>query len=332
MVNALLRVYAIDKSGIITSQTYFQSIITVFTKTFFQICEGIPADALLQERATSILDSLLTNFAKDDLLKKCLELFFPNEAISSADSNVTNERCAPVDLTGPKALEKIMKCTADFATEAIIWSIDEFNRKYQRLMTVFREFVSDSFGGTNNRAVDSLRMEIVDHILAMAWNWTDNSLLAPIFLEAGYAEAAIKWIKKLPSIGSEKQFDRAVISIVHNLSRDKKGLQTLRQNRAFESLMKYKPFANLEDVDEHNDMMQILGMSLIGLATRDHDQKQNQELICEVTEDLYDMCKGASRRKFFRYNGLHLSEILDALECAFANMSIVRHVLGNESQ
>ncbi|CAF0727885.1 unnamed protein product [Adineta steineri] len=83
MVNALLRVYAIDKTRIITSQKYFQSIVTVFTKTLLQICKDVPEDALLQERATNILDSLLTNFAEDDLLKKCLELFFPKKTTPS---------------------------------------------------------------------------------------------------------------------------------------------------------------------------------------------------------------------------------------------------------
>jgi hypothetical protein len=88
MVNALIRVYAIDKSGIITSQEYFQSIVTVFTETLLQICEDprsikFATDALLQECSTNILDSLLTNFAKDDLLKKCLELFFSNKSTPS---------------------------------------------------------------------------------------------------------------------------------------------------------------------------------------------------------------------------------------------------------
>ncbi|CAF0881797.1 unnamed protein product [Adineta steineri] len=50
--------------------------------------KNVPEDALLQERATNILDSLLTNFAKNDLLKKCLELFFPNGATSSAGNAI----------------------------------------------------------------------------------------------------------------------------------------------------------------------------------------------------------------------------------------------------
>ncbi|CAF1154237.1 unnamed protein product [Adineta steineri] len=198
-------------------------------------------------------------------------------------------------------------------------------------------------------------------MLCVVWNWTDNILLAPMFLEAGYAEAAVEWIKKLPLVGLEKKFDLGVISIVYNLSRHKGGLHTFRQNHAFEILMEYKPFVNLENVDEPpvslenvneppvsledvdeppvnlenvdkpSEMMQLLGMSLIVLATSDDDQKQNQEVIRKVTENLYGMCKEASEYIDFRCDGYLLSDILDQLECSFANMSIVQHVLGNQS-
>jgi len=103
MLNALIGVYTVDKSGIITSKKYFQSIINVFTNTLLQIREDlleddtgsttdmcdpysrkIAKDVPLEEWATNILDSLLTNFTKDDLLKNCLELFFSNQTTSSA--------------------------------------------------------------------------------------------------------------------------------------------------------------------------------------------------------------------------------------------------------
>ena len=112
MVNALVHVYTVDKSGIITSQEYFQSIVTVFTKMLLQIRNDIlgydtgsttdtfdsrsmkfATDALLQECATNILDSLLTNFAKGDLLKKCFELFFPNEAKPSTGNVIYECSC-----------------------------------------------------------------------------------------------------------------------------------------------------------------------------------------------------------------------------------------------
>ncbi len=247
------------------------------------------------------------------------------------DSNTTNEQCLLIDLTGPEALEKIMHCTTAFARHAIIQLMDEFSKKYQCVMVVLRKFVSDFIADTNDHSVDSPRMKIVDHILTMTWNWTDNSLRVPIFLKAGYAEAAIQWIEKLPSDDSKTEFDEAVIAIVYNLSRHEDGLRTLRRNRAFEILMEYKLPVNLENVKERDEITQLLGMSLIGLATSDDDQKQNQELIRKVAENLYDMCEQAPRYKNLRSNGYHWSDILDALQRAFANMSIVRHVLGHKS-
>ena len=251
--------------------------------------------------------------------------------LTCLDSTTTTEQCPRIDPTGPRALEKIMNCTADFARKAIIRSMDEFSKKYKYLMIALRDFVHDSLTDTNDQSIDSPRMEIVAHILTMICNWTDNTPLVPIFLDAGYAEAAIEWISKLRSVGSKKEFDETVLAIVYNLSRHEKGLHTLRQNGTFELLMEYKPSVNLENTDKLDDMTQLLGMSLIGLATRDDNLQQIQELIRKVTENLYDMCEKAREDTDLRSNGYHLSDIIDALELAFGNTSIVRHVLGNES-
>ena len=100
-LNTLLRVYTIDKSTVIISQESLQSIIDVFTNSLVNICSEIlpndkddakdlsdslstkSADEIRYNKyAANIFDLLLTNFAQDALLKRCLDLFFSNETPS----------------------------------------------------------------------------------------------------------------------------------------------------------------------------------------------------------------------------------------------------------
>jgi hypothetical protein len=108
MLNAIIRVYAIDTSSIIISQEYFQAMNDVFFKfleQFYQYddkensadnSDDEEKDAEnsdssptkhsqrdLKRHITNIFDSLLTNFAQNGLLKKCLALYFPTNETSN---------------------------------------------------------------------------------------------------------------------------------------------------------------------------------------------------------------------------------------------------------
>ena len=108
ILNALIRVYAVDKSSIITSQEYFQAMNDIFVKFLEQFYEyddnensadnsdddeeknadnsdSSPtkhSQSALKPHIANIFDSLLTNFAQNGRLKKCLELYFTNNETS----------------------------------------------------------------------------------------------------------------------------------------------------------------------------------------------------------------------------------------------------------
>ena len=100
-INILLRIHTIKKSSIEILEGKLQRIIDIFSDSLLVICIKIlsknknntkdlsdslstkPADDIRHSKyAASIFDSLLTNFAQDDLLKRCLDSLFPNEAPS----------------------------------------------------------------------------------------------------------------------------------------------------------------------------------------------------------------------------------------------------------
>jgi hypothetical protein len=97
-LNTLIRVYAIGKYNIIMLEKYLQSVIDAFTDELLDICDEILrhdktnttdiSDLLSTESsngvrysqcAANIFDSVLTNFAKDNLLQKCLDSLFPSK-------------------------------------------------------------------------------------------------------------------------------------------------------------------------------------------------------------------------------------------------------------
>jgi hypothetical protein len=228
-----------------------------------------------------------------------------------------------------ETLGKIMNCTAVCAEKAIIPSANEFGRKYQSLMQYLCTFIDKFFDNTKTLSNDIFYMNIVYCILSMVWNLTDRVPLVPMFLDAGYANSIVKWIKKLSSGYPWSQLHEQVISINHNLCRHKMGLYILRENDAFKILMKYKPLLKWENDSQLDDMTQAFAMSLIALATNDNDQAENKDLICKACEKLYRLCEKAAKEPSLRKDGFHLSELLHSLEWALFNTTVVRHMLGN---
>lgn len=107
--NILLRIYTINKSSVIKTTENLQSTISIFTDNLVDICQTIvpngendtrdlsdslstkPADDIRHSKyAANIFDSLLTNFAQDALLKRCLDSLFSNKASSREGKIVYN--------------------------------------------------------------------------------------------------------------------------------------------------------------------------------------------------------------------------------------------------
>jgi hypothetical protein len=79
MFNTVLRICATNESAFIISRTSFQSICTKLIELIKHIADKNDNNPLC---ASDILDSMLTNLAKDDLAKKCFDRFLSNETVS----------------------------------------------------------------------------------------------------------------------------------------------------------------------------------------------------------------------------------------------------------
>ncbi|CAF3183024.1 unnamed protein product [Rotaria socialis] len=214
---------------------------------------------------------------------------------------------------------------------ANIRAMDEFSKKYESLMKELREFIDEFFINIKDLYQDKMYMDLIDHILNIIWNLTDTTALVPMFVSAEYAKSVAEWIQKLSVRDPKERATKAVIAIIHNLSRDKKGLKALREKNLFEILTECKILLHVEDEDESNKLRQPFGMSLIALATSYDEQKRNESLICIVSGELFSKCKKAASCENWKFDGFHLSEFLNSLEVAFSNDTVVRHILDDNT-
>ena len=226
---------------------------------------------------------------------------------------------------------RILKQTNIFSGYVVIRSMDEFIKKYESLSEDLCLFVDRFFADANNLSINTLSMEVICSILSIVVSLSDKTPLVPMFVRAGYAEKAISWMGKLSFRDDTSALDVRVIVIIHNLARHKNGLRSLREHNAFEALMKCKPLLNLGPDVEIDSLTHAFGMALIALATSDSDQKENEEFIRKISDELYSMCQKAAdpANKLLKPGEYHLSELLVSLECAFSNTSILRHMLGD---
>jgi hypothetical protein len=101
----------------------------------------------------------------------------------------------------------------------------------------------------------------------------------------------------------------------------------LQEVKAFKILMECKSLI-IEMMND--DLTEIFSMLLIALSGSDEEQKQNEDLILKISENLFSRTEEAFHHEDWRSDGgCHLSECLYTLQGAFSNTSIVRYVLGD---
>lgn len=81
-LNILIRIYVFDKFNTITSHAQFQRVIETFIEQIEEETSSYESSSYY-EYAAGMLDLLLMNLVKDDLIGKCLEQFFPNKLVST---------------------------------------------------------------------------------------------------------------------------------------------------------------------------------------------------------------------------------------------------------
>ena len=192
-------------------------------------------------------------------------------------------------------------------------------------MTTLQEFLDDCLTNEDKDVSLSL-LGIINVILVLICNLTNNIRLIPIFLDIGYVEKTIRWIRTGMFESQIGTLGNPIITIMHNLSRDQAGLKQLLKEKAFDALMERKELVH----HVHNeDLTQVFGMTLITVATSDEQSEENKKLILDTSETFYKLCMKAGQDKELQCDTYHLSELLELLHRAFSNTYVMKHTLDN---
>ena len=242
------------------------------------------------------------------------------------DSVPSNDESAPDDwICLNKIVEYYMAYASAFVSFAVIQSASEFKNSYSSLLTTLQEFLNNCLTNNDKDAPLSL-LGVMDAILVLICNLTNSIRLIPIFLDIGYVEKTIRWIRTDLFESHISILGNSIISIIHNLSRDQAGLKQLLKEKAFDALMERKLLVHREH-DE--DLTQVFGMILITVATSDEQSEENKKLILDTSESFYKLCMKAGRDNELGCDTYHLSEILELLHRAFTNTYVMKHTLDN---
>ena len=206
-------------------------------------------------------------------------------------------------------------------------SADEFRSNYSSLMISVQTFITNYITNIDNY-VAVIQLEVVVNILSLLWDLTDKIALIPMFIDLGFVEKALQWIHTDVFLSHIEQLGLGVFSIIHNLSRNRKGLKKLLMQKTFDKLIECKQLVFDKNSKE---LIEIFGMTLIALATNDEQSEENKNIFFDTGAALYDGCKKAELCFALRYNGLHLSEALELLHRAFSNTYIIKHILDNKT-
>ncbi|CAF1548970.1 unnamed protein product [Rotaria magnacalcarata] len=322
--NIVIRMCTIDEIDFVISLKSFQSMIRKALNKLEIIAQKEPGNYKVY--AGDMLDSILMNLAEDNLMQTCFERLCLNQN-KSIKNSIENDEEKEENIDYNELIAKYMECASSHSFMVNLRSVYEFGKNYHPVISSMLKFI-DKYLTDGNNENSSMPLEIITQTLSILWSLSDKIVLVPLFAELGCAKKSIQWIATNCFAFHIKTLGDAIFSIVHNLSRDKTGLTQLRNEKAFEVLMKYKQL-----VEEQNDedLKLSYGMALISVTVSDEQPEENKEFIIWVSRTLYGLCKITIYEDDLRYNGCHLSELLELLHQAFANTYVVKDILSSES-
>jgi hypothetical protein len=245
--------------------------------------------------------------------------------LDSATNNEESSQDEKIDFH--KVVIRYLDYASEFARKTVIPSAYEFRKNHSFLMISLLTNVNNCLIGTDKH-VSLSQLELIDTILTLIWILTDKVALIPMFVNCGYVEKTVQWIRTDIFASHIEKLGNPIFSIVYNLSRDKMGLKQLRTEEAFDKLMERKQLVN----DRNNDeLTQAFGTTLIALATNDETPEENKILILHTSRRLYEYCKKVGESDDLRGPEFHLSELMELLHRAFSNTYVIKDFLENKT-
>ncbi len=214
-----------------------------------------------------------------------------------------------------------------FVSTTVNQSAYEFQKNHSSLMAFLLTIINNCLTDTDKH-LSLTQVDLLNVTLGIIWNLTDKVGIIPMFVELGYVQKTIPWIRTDIFASHIDELGPAIFAIVHNLARNKMGLKQLRTEKAFDILMERKQLVNERNNEE---LTQAFGTTFIALATNDETPEENKILILNTSRKLYEYCKEAGESDDLKAQGFHLSELLELLHRAFSNTYVIKDFLENKT-
>lgn len=263
-------------------------------------------------------------------------MIYENKIDNNLDNGPIEIKDSPNDAASFLMLvESLFYCLADLVTEVTVRSIDDFITSHHHIIYLLLHFENIFFDPNDQYDRTEFQRKIMRTMLLFLLNLTAHELLVPVFIEANYASAMIKWIDGSSFKSLVNNMSKYFLGILYNLSRNNEGLKSLRKEKAFGKLIKLKSFFIEEEKEEEKkkSFMHIFGSLLISLAESDEEKKVDEDLFRQTTETLFKNLKIINDNSDDLIgDGYYLSELLHLLLQAFSNKIIVKNVFGDKSK
>ncbi|CAF0902407.1 unnamed protein product [Rotaria sordida] len=254
-------------------------------------------------------------FNKDHLLVR--EIFFTCFNILVNHVYIfKNTNSTPRNIFIDSNVRLLMKMLTSI-TSLVKFQNEDFSKinDYQ-LFIAIREHIDQDFKHDN----------LTDGIISFIWNLSDRTILVPLFINTGYVNSIIQWIKTREIKFRDDKLN-APIHILHNLSRHDDGINQLNIYNALKIIDDIKTetnkYDNPDDLTIHIAMIRAL---LTNINQIKNDSKKYSNKILNM---IIKLCIDAAKNERYRYNGSHISEPLTVLVKLFYNDDILHNTFYN---
>ncbi|CAF1337986.1 unnamed protein product [Rotaria magnacalcarata] len=254
-------------------------------------------------------------FNKDHLLVR--EIFFGcfNLLVDHL-SIFKNTDLTPITIFIDSNVRLIMKMITSICSLVNFTNEDFSKIEDHQLLIAMREHIDQ----------DNKHDNLTDGIISFIWNLSDRTILIPLFINTGYPESVVQWIKIRESKFRDDKLD-APIHILHNLSRHDDGIKALNCHGALDVIEEIKIEPKIchdpDDITIHIAMIRVLLTAINQI--RFDSIKYSNEIINMIIKLSIDSVKNDRSR----YNGSHVSEPLTVIVKLFHNDEILHSTFTN---
>ena len=203
-----------------------------------------------------------------------------------------------------------MQMSANILSFISLNDLDLFQDDEHQLLGMMREHVDE----------DWTHDYLTDDIISFVWNLSDNTILVPFLLNAGYGQSLMEWMRTPREKFREDKRD-APLYILQNILRHDDGIDLV------------KPYDVLQLLDssfaarDPKERLQIMTIRVL-LADIDQIQQDSTNYPPELLQLLLQSTVDATDSDDCRHDGAHVSELLVTLTKLCHNDQVLHQVLG----